>query len=49
MESHITKSQVEELLEKFISENPNADTFDLAEHFFNSGYEKAVSEGHANS
>ena len=32
MPSHITNSQVQDLLERFMRENPNGDTFDLAEY-----------------
>lgn len=36
----ITKSDIEEELEKFVSENPYADTFEVAEHFANWGKNK---------
>lgn len=39
MPSHITNSQVQDLLERFMLENPTGDTFELAEFMFNKGFE----------
>lgn len=44
MEQHISKNKLQSLLEKFIEENPNADTFEIAEHFFNLGWDCGTTE-----
>ena len=44
MEEHITNTEVQDLLEQFVKENPFGNTFELAKWFFNKGYEA----GHTN-
>lgn len=45
MPSHITNSQVQDLLERFMRENPTGDTFELAEYMFNKGFEAGEQGG----
>lgn len=40
----ITKTDIENELEKFISENPYADTFDIALHFATWGQEQMLNK-----
>lgn len=40
MEEHITNTEVQDLLEQFVKENPFGDTFELAKWFFNRGYNR---------
>ena len=41
MENHITNTELEDLMEKFLHENPYGDSLDLARFMYNHGYEQA--------
>lgn len=43
MNAHITNEDLQLLMEKFISENPYADSFELAWFMYNTGYEAGES------
>lgn len=42
---HITNVQLEAVMKRFNTENPNADSFDLARHMFNLGFEAGEQGG----
>lgn len=45
MPNHITNNQVQDLLERFMRENPTGDTFELVEYMFNKGFEAGEQGG----
>ena len=43
MNEHITNNDLQDLMEKFLAENPYADSFELARFMYNTGYEAGES------
>ena len=44
MEEHITNDKLQTLMEQFMSENPYADSFELAKFMYNKGWENGMSQ-----
>lgn len=44
MENHIDNTELQDLMEKFLHENPYGDSFDLARFMYNAGHEKGMTE-----
>lgn len=44
MENHITNTELQDLMEQFLHENPYGDSFDLARFMYNAGHEKGTTE-----
>lgn len=47
MKNHIDSATLETLMEKFLHENPNGDSLELAQFMYNQGFEAKMAETNA--